>query len=64
METRLIQKPADPLCCRISAGGGLGLGYYCVFRGDRKEVAECLRRVLEALEDTEHPVQVQGDEPE
>jgi hypothetical protein len=61
MQTRLIQVPSDVFCCRISAGGRDGLGHYCIFSGEREEVAECLRRVLKALEDPAHPVEVRSD---
>jgi hypothetical protein len=61
METRLIQIPSNPMCCSISAGGINGVGYYCVFRGKQEEVAECLRRVLKALEDHAHPVIVESN---
>jgi hypothetical protein len=61
MGTRLIQVPSDPQCCSISAGGIDGLGSYCVFRGNREEVTECLRQVLKALEDPAHPVIVESN---
>jgi hypothetical protein len=60
MGTRLIQVPSEPQCCSVSAGGIDGLGSYCVFRGKREEVTECLRQVLKALEDPEHPVIIES----
>ncbi len=57
-EILLIQQPGDRNCCRVSAGGHADMGYYCVFQGDRKEVTECLRQVLKALEDPAHTVKV------
>jgi len=56
MEIRLIQVASDPQCCSLSAGGISELGFYCVFRGKREEVIECVRQVLQALEDPAHPV--------
>jgi hypothetical protein len=61
METRLIQIPSHPICCSISAGGIKGVGYYSIFRGKQEEAAECLRRVLKALEDPAHLVIVESN---
>jgi hypothetical protein len=61
MGTRLIQLSSGPQCCSVSAGGIDGLGYYCVFRGKREEVTECLRQVLKALEHPAHLVIVESN---
>jgi hypothetical protein len=61
VETRLIQIPSNSICCGSSAGGINGVGYYCILRGKQEEVAECLRRVLKALEDPAHLVIVESN---
>lgn len=48
-EVKLIQKPDDPVCLRISAGGNHAIGFYCVFRGDKEDVIECLEEILDDL---------------
>jgi hypothetical protein len=40
----------DPLCLRVSIGGGEGIGgYYCTYRGTREATIEALEKVLLAL---------------
>jgi hypothetical protein len=57
---KLVKKPDDPECVRMSAGGTPAVGYYGVFRGDKAEVIVCLREVLRALENGAK-VEVEGD---
>jgi hypothetical protein len=47
MPTKVVfQRLADdPLCLRISIGGREEIGYYCMFRGNQKEVVEALRLI-------------------
>jgi hypothetical protein len=40
----------DPLCLRVSIGGGKEIGgYYCTYRGTREETIEALEAVLLVL---------------
>ena len=53
----------DPLCLRVSIGGGEKIGgYYCTYRGTREESIEALEKVLLALKHMpEQPIE---EEPE
>jgi hypothetical protein len=45
--TRLVD---DPVCLRVSIGGGKVIGgYYCTYRGTREEAIEALEKVLLTL---------------
>ena len=46
---KLLKHPDDPICLRASCGGNSTIGYYCIFRGKRTEIVECLEHVLKAL---------------
>jgi len=42
--------PDDPVCLRVSIGGGEKIGgYYCTYRGTREASIEALEKVLLAL---------------
>ena len=51
--------PDDPLCLRVSIGGGEKIdGYYCSYRGTREETIEALETVLLVLKHMpEQPVE-------
>ncbi len=51
MKIELIQKPTDPICTRASIGGSPEIGFYCIFRGDKPQVIECLEAILKGLKD-------------
>lgn len=51
MRFKIIREPDDPLVsARASVGGGPGIGYYLVFRGDPDKVLLALRAVLDEAE--------------
>lgn len=43
------QLPDDPLCLRVSLGGGDG-DYYCVYRGAAQDIETLLKVALSAVE--------------
>jgi hypothetical protein len=49
----------DPLCLRVSIGGGEKIGgYYCTYRGTREASIEALETVLLALKEIpEQPIE-------
>jgi hypothetical protein len=49
LHVKVIKKPDDPLCPRISAGGDHEIGFYLVFRGTREEAVTILEETLQAL---------------
>jgi hypothetical protein len=51
--------PDDPICLRVSIGGGERIGgYYCTYRGTREESIEALEKVLRALKSMpEQPIE-------
>ena len=50
MSTKVvIMRKADDFVLRVSLGGTSGVGYYCVYRGKREQVIECLGEVLAVL---------------
>jgi hypothetical protein len=50
-EIRILKKADDPLeVVRVSLGGRMAEGYYCVYRGSKEEAIRCLRDCLRALE--------------
>lgn len=53
--------PNDPLCLRVSIGGGRKIGgYYCTYRGTRKEMIEALEAILVAVQ---HMPELPVEEP-
>lgn len=50
MSVTITRAPADPICPRISVGGNLELGFYCVFRGPAKDCTRALKEALHAME--------------
>lgn len=49
----ITRRPDDPICLRVSIGGGRTInGYYCLYRGTRKETIEALEKILIALRNT------------
>jgi len=55
----------DPICPRVSAGGGGTIGgFYCTYRGTREEAMEILRTILAVMEYMpEQPVEPEGSLP-
>jgi hypothetical protein len=60
-DIKLIQKPNDPTCLRLSIGGTKDVGFYCVFRGDKSAITECLEEILQALK-SGRTVQIEGED--
>jgi hypothetical protein len=60
IDLKVQRLPDDPLCLRISIGGNEKLGYYCVFRGDQKEVIETLKLVYAVFRKLP-PVDIEDD---
>jgi hypothetical protein len=47
----IIRYRDDPVCPRVSAGGGEEIGgYYCTYRGTREEAIEMLKTILLVME--------------
>jgi hypothetical protein len=48
MKVTIDRYPTDPICLRISIGGGPPDidGYYCIYRGTREQAVEALEKVL------------------
>ncbi len=46
---KIVKEEADPICTRISLGGNETVGFYCVYRGDRKDVEKILEEALNAF---------------
>lgn len=59
-EVKLIKKPDDPVCLRISVGGTQAIGFYCLFRGDKEDVIDCLEEILDSLK-RDVPVKEEDD---
>jgi hypothetical protein len=57
--------PDDPVCLRVSIGGGEKIGgYYCTYRGTREASIEALEKVLLALKHMpEQPIEEEDPEP-
>jgi hypothetical protein len=55
----IIRYKDDPVCPRVSAGGGEAIGgYYCTYRGTREEAIEMLKTILFVMEHMpEQPVE-------
>lgn len=55
----VIRYPDDPVCCRVSVGGGRSIGgYYCTYRGTREEAIAALETVVLVLKHMpEQPVE-------
>lgn len=55
----------DPLCPRVSAGGGAKIGgFYCTYRGTREEAIEILETILVVMQNMpEQPVEPESDIP-
>lgn len=50
METHISKGPMDPICARVSCGGGERLGgYYVVYRGTVDESIAALEAALKAM---------------
>lgn len=48
-EVKIVKKPDDPLCTRVSMGGTLEIGYYFVYRGSLADAAKILAACQEAV---------------
>jgi len=50
LEIRITKQPDDPHgILRISLGGIPEIGYYCVYRGTKEQVIDCLGKALIAM---------------
>lgn len=55
--------PNDPLCLRVSIGGGETInGYYCTYRGTRKEAIKAIETVLIVLQNMPE-LEIEDDYP-
>lgn len=49
MATKIIKKENDPIALRASIGGKPGIGFYCVFRGNKSDILDMLEQVINDL---------------
>lgn len=61
IQINIIEKPFIPPVIRISAGGFPGVGYYLVYRGDKKDIIECLEEVTRALKEEDVEIIQEND---
>ena len=57
---KIIKAPSDPICSRVSVGGGsIVPGVYCVYRGSRDQAISLLESAVAALKEARNA----GPEP-
>lgn len=54
--------PDDPLCTRVSLGGTSQTGYYCLFRGNQKDVLTLLSLAATAMKNVPE-LEIEKDDP-
>jgi hypothetical protein len=60
---KIVKKSDDPdSVTRISLGGKIGVGYYCVYRGTKERVIEILIGALASLSASEEEPSISPDD--